>query len=329
VAIMKRLLALFALFAFTPGLVLAAEDEALLMSVDERVEAPTDHRDDEAAPPTSILPMPMLEPAVAEEFWGLFDEWIPGLPSPRRSWPARLLILALFALFTFGLGRLRARLPRAGLLPRVSGLVHFFARVGLFVALVVVASHLVPAEMMPVVFMVMLAMAAAVGWSLRDFLPDVIAGVVLLFEARMKPGVWVAGEGFSGFVERVGVRATWLRDVYGHREAVPNHRVLKSTLVLESTDDAMQEVRLCLQRKTPAATTRTAIYDATLSSPWVLSRPAPVVLRDPRDENTWLVRAKLLHQKYAGRFEGELLERTEEMLDAWSGPRETEDEPAG
>jgi hypothetical protein len=324
---MSRVLLLVTLLVLAPRLVLAAEDETLLMSVEEREppsrERPRDVRD--AAPTFS---MPRIDPAVEEELWGVFDS-LPGLPSPRRSWPARIAVLALLALLAFGLGRLRTRLPRTGLLPRASSLAHLLARVSLFLGIVVVASHLVPAEMMPVVFMVMLAMAAAVGWSLRDFLPDVIAGVVLLFESRMRPGVWVSGDGFSGFVERVGIRATWLRDVYGHREAVPNHRVVSSTLVLESAADAMQEVRLRIDRPASAAETRTAIYDATLASPWILSHPAPVVLRDPRDENTWLVRAKLLHQKYAGRFEGELLERTEEMLDVRSERPETEDEPAG
>jgi hypothetical protein len=324
----SKLFMLAALVTFSPAHVLAAEDEDLLMSVDERLNDPS-REPDEAPGAAPVFTIPRIEPELEDALWGFFDDWLPGLPSPRRSWPARFVVLALLALFSYGLGRLRSRLPRVGVLPRVSSLVHFLARVALFVGIVVVASHLVPAEMMPVVFMVMIAMAAAIGWSLRDFLPDVMAGVVLIFESRMKPGVFITGEGFSGFVERVGIRATWLRDVYGHREAVPNHRVLSSTLVLESAGDSMQEVRLRIEPRAAAAVTRTAIYDATLASPWILSHPAPLVLRDPRDENTWLVRAKLLHQKYAGRFEGELLERTEEMLEAQRDHRETQDEPAG
>lgn len=310
---------------FTPAFAFAAEDEELRMSVDDRVEAPRAEVEVDDRP---LLRVPRLEPAHEEAFWGIFDDWIPWLPSPRRSWPARIAILALLGLLTFGIGKLRTRLPRSGVLPRASGFAHLLARASLFVALLIVASHLIPEEMMPAAMMVLIAMAAAIGWSLRDFFPDIFAGLVLLFEARIRAGVWISGEGFSGFVDRVGVRATWLRDVYGHREAVPNRRVLSSTLVIESAEQAMQEVRVKIVREAHASDVRAALYDAALASPWVLSQPSPVVLRDPRDERAWIVRAKLLHQKYAGRFEGELLERTEEMLAARTAAHETDDEPA-
>lgn len=322
---MTRIVVLLSLLlASSPGLALALEDEERLMSIDERELSPAP-AEPEARPP--LIPMPRLEPAIEEAFWGLFDDLVPGLPSPRRSWPARFAILALLAAIAYALGRARALLPRAGALPRVSGLAHLLARVALFVGALVVASHLVPAEMMPVVFMVLVAMAAAIGWSMRDFFPDVVAGMVLLFEARMKPGVWVSGEGFAGYVERVGVRATWLRDVHGHRESIPNRRVITSKLLLEG--GAMQEVRLRIEADASAGEIRAAIRDASLASPWTLAHPPPVVLRDPAGEHAWLVRARLMHQKYAGRFEGELLERTEEMLEARREPRRAEDEPAG
>ena len=58
----------------------------------------------------------------------------------------------------------------------------------------------------------LMAGGAALGWSARDVLPDIIAGLVITFERRIRKGMWVRGEGFSGSVEQLGLRASWLRD---------------------------------------------------------------------------------------------------------------------
>ncbi|MGB5349322.1 MAG: hypothetical protein WBN10_06950, partial [Polyangiales bacterium] len=57
-----------------------------------------------------------------------------------------------------------------------------------------------------------------------------------------------------------------------------------------------------------------ALTDAILSSPWVLAGATPVVLRDPADPNLWRVRTKLLEPRFSVHFEGELLERVEDLL---------------
>ena len=56
------------------------------------------------------------------------------------------------------------------------------------------------------------------------------------------------------------------------------------------------------------------LTDAILSSPWVLAGANPVVLRDPADPVVWRVRTKLLEPRFSVHFEGELLERVEDLL---------------
>src|SRR5690606_31789110 len=119
---------------FTPAVAFAAEDEELRMSVDDRVEAPRAEVEVDDRP---LLRVPRLEPAPEEAFWGIFDDWIPRLPSPRRSWPARTALLALLGPLTSGTGKLRTRLPRSGALPRASGFAPLPARASLFVALLI------------------------------------------------------------------------------------------------------------------------------------------------------------------------------------------------
>jgi hypothetical protein len=46
----------------------------------------------------------------------------------------------------------------------------------------------------------------------------------------------------------------------------------------------------------------------------VLAGANPIVLRDPADPVVWRVRTKLLEPRFSVHFEGELLERVEDLL---------------
>jgi small-conductance mechanosensitive channel len=160
----------------------------------------------------------------------------------------------------------------------------------------------------------LLILAVVVGWSIRDLFADLVAGVILAAERRVKKGVWVSGEGFQGTVEGRSLRATWLRDGQGHRLTVPNRAMVGAPMVYDSGADAEHEVVVRLEGYEDAGKVRLALTDAILSSPWVLAGATPVVLRDPADPVVWRVRTKLLEPRFSVHFEGELLERVEDLL---------------
>lgn len=153
-----------------------------------------------------------------------------------------------------------------------------------------------------------------VGWSIRDLFADVVAGAILAAERRVKKGVWVSGDGFQGTVEGRTLRATWLRDGQGHRLTVPNRAMVGAPMVYDAGADAEHEVVVRLEGYQDAGEVRMALTDAILSSPWVLAGANPVVLRDPADPVVWRVRTKLLEPRFSVHFEGELLERVEDLL---------------
>jgi len=153
-----------------------------------------------------------------------------------------------------------------------------------------------------------------VGWSVRDLFADVVAGAVLAAERRVKKGMWVSGDGFQGTVEGRSLRATWLRDGQGHRLTVPNRAMVGAPMVYDAGADAEHEVVVRLEGYEDAGKVRMALTDAILSSPWVLAGATPVVLRDPADPVVWRVRTKLLEPRFSVHFEGELLERVEDLL---------------
>lgn len=267
-------------------------------------------------PEPSLIPIPMpTGPDDGPGLWEVAREVIPVLPASRTGNLLGLLgamvIAALGASLT---RRLRDVLPRRGLFPRLLQVLHTVLRLlvlGLVIALVV---RVLPSWIGPALPWVLLAAAVAVGWSARDLIPDVVARVVVLFERRIRRGEWISGEDFSGAVVGVGLRATTVVDARGHRILVPNRRLLSAPIVSTSAVGAEHEVTLRLEHTAAAARVRQALHDAVLQSPWVPPGAAPIVLRDTDQPDVWHVRTRLLEARHAPRFEGELLERAEEIL---------------
>jgi small-conductance mechanosensitive channel len=205
------------------------------------------------------------------------------------------------------------------------GALVFVLRIAAFALLVAIVFEAVPTEKTWILW-ALAVLALVAGWSVRDLFADLVAGVVLAAERRVKKGMWVSGDGFQGTVEGRSLRATWLRDGQGHRITVPNRAMVGGPMVYDVGADAEHEVVVRLEGYRDASKVRMALTDAILSSPWVLAGATPVVLRDPADPIVWRVRTKLLEPRFSVHFEGELLERVEDLLhyEPMSEERETE-----
>ena len=193
------------------------------------------------------------------------------------------------------------------------GALVFVLRIAAFSLLVAIVYEAVPSDKTWILW-ALAVFALVVGWSVRDLFADLVAGVVLAAERRVKKGMWVSGDGFQGTVEGRSLRATWLRDGQGHRITVPNRAMVGAPMVYDAGADAEHEVMVRLEGYRDAGKVRLALTDAILSSPWVLAGASPVVLRDPADPIVWRVRTKLLEPRFSVHFEGELLERVEDLL---------------
>jgi small-conductance mechanosensitive channel len=220
-------------------------------------------------------------------------------------------------------GWITANIP----LRRVLGAMVFILRLvgaGLLLGIVL---QLVPASQDWILWTLVI-LALVIGWSVRDLFADLVAGGVLAAERRVKKGMWVSGDGFQGTVEGRSLRATWLRDGQGHRLTVPNRAMVGAPMVYDTGADAEHEVIVRLEGYEDAGKVRLALTDAILSSPWVLAGATPVVLRDPADPVVWRVRTKLLEPRFSVHFEGELLERVEDLLRHEPEPEERETVPS-
>ena len=250
-------------------------------------------------------------------------------PAPQELPPAPKPLLALFlsllavGVTLFLVERVRAWVTGNVALRRFAGALVLVLRLVGFGLVLAIALRLLP-EGQDWILWGLVILAIVVGWSVRDLFADVVAGAILAFERRVKKGMWVSGDGFQGTVEGRSLRATWLRDGQGHRLTVPNRAMVGAPMVYDAGAEAEHEVVVRLEGYHDASRIRLALNDAILSSPWVLAGATPIVLRDPADPVVWRVRSKLLEPRFSVHFEGELLERVEDLLrhDPLPGPTE-------
>lgn len=228
-----------------------------------------------------------------------------------------LLVVLLAAFAALGLRRVRDRLEPSGLIPTILALVHLALRLLAVSFALALLIRVLPPRASLVMLLTFGGIAVAIGWSARDVLPDLVAGFLMVFERRVRRGMWVVGEGFSGQVQRVGVRSTLLLDVMGRQVEVPNRHLVRGPLTSDASGEQEHEVLVRFETDAAAEQIRAALRDAVFASPWVLPGSEAVVLRDPDEPWLWRVRGQLLDPTFVARFEGDLLERAEETLAAF------------
>ena len=247
-------------------------------------------------------------------------------PEHRISGFGLVLLVLLTLLALYVLDRVRRPLPDRGFVPRVLGLAHLALRLAAVVMVVMLASRLLPIWLRPALLLSIAAVAIAIGFgAVWSILPDIVGGIVLLTEGRLRPGLWIVGDGFCGTVEQVGPRLTLLRAPDGSLASVPNRHLVKAPI--HATDRRWHEIEVELTAPPgfDAAHIRRAIEDAVLCSPYIPPNPALSLMRDPSTPERWRLRARLLDASYRPHFEGQLLERIEEAL-ATEAPRPVDDE---
>lgn len=222
---------------------------------------------------------------------------------------------ALFGAFAAVLRRLGTRFKPSGIVPAGLRVVELIARTMVAIFGLGVVAALLPAFIAPVVPVVLLAGAVAVGWSARDIVTDLVAGLFVGVEGQLRAGSWIQGERYAGTVETIGLRVTWLRDVHGRRIVVPNRVLLAQPLVAD--DSPWPRIQFTVTLHDGDATRiRAALDEAIVLSPWVAPEPDMEVHPDAKHPGHWQVAVRLLDGKYADRFQGNLRERVDEILAA-------------
>lgn len=289
----------------------------------QRADERLDQRESRPAAGAGVVPVRVVDDApirVVEDVPVRFVGCEPGgpgfdLPERKVSTGALVALFAFALLCVWVLSRVRKSLPERGLVPRVFGVAYLTARLTAVVVVLMLATRLLPGWLRPAILLAIGAGALVIGaGSIWLILPDLIGGLLLITEDRLRPGMWVVGDGFEGTVERVGPRLTTFRAPDGAKLTIPNRRLVKSPILASDRRWHEVEVDLHVPGGHDATSVRRALEDAVLCSPFVPPDPALEVTRDAADPNRWRVRARILDASYSDRFEGQLLERVEEGL---------------
>ena len=214
---------------------------------------------------------------------------------------------------------------REGRLPQPLSILAGSLRALAILVVMAVLLSLSPAWLAPALFIAFAAAAAAVGWSLRDVLPDISAWLWLLIERRVVRGAPISGPSAEGVVERLGIRSSWIRTSDGRRKMVPNRQLIAESLVIETGRWPRVDVRI--RRHCDAATLRVAARQAVLTSPLVPIEPDVRLAALPEAEDQWIVSCRIVSLTQRSRFEGELQERLDAFLNAHADGRAPKDSP--
>jgi small-conductance mechanosensitive channel len=246
-----------------------------------------------------------------------------GLTQPLLPWLPHRGALDAFALFMLSLAawgggmlarRARESLAPRGLLPSLAIAAESIARILVVVFGLGVFAAIVPESLAPALPWLVLAGAVAIGWSLRDVLPDVTAGIVVMIERRVRPGQYIQGEGFAGAVATVGLRVTQIVDSSGRTIVVPNRYLLGKPLMTDRGRWPSVEVLVRVDPNLDSVAVRRAVKEAVLVSPFSAPTGGPDLIREEPEPGRWRVRTRLLDGVWAEQFEGALRETLADIL---------------
>ncbi len=224
--------------------------------------------------------------------------------------PEARLTLALWALVVLAAAWLLARRAQ-----RVEGWATWVApvvaalRFAGLVLLAMLVLSIIPTWLAPSFFVAVAAAAAAIGWSVREIVPDVFASLWLVVERRVRPGVLVASGDVAGKVERVGLRSTRLRTVDGRRLVVPNREFLQRTWADASGGRPRCRAELKVPAGASADGVRSALTQAVLTSARTPLDPELRIARTFDDPDRWEVQCRVVELEDVELLRTELPER--------------------
>ena len=126
------------------------------------------------------------------------------------------------------------------------------------------------------------ALAIGVGFGAQNVIKNLISGVIILFERKVRVGDTVTIGGVSGTVTAVDLRATTVRGFDGVETLVPNSNLLENQVSNWSSGSPLVRRSLSVGVAYGSDTQRTAglVLDCARRHAAVLAEPAPEVLFD-------------------------------------------------
>jgi small conductance mechanosensitive channel len=119
----------------------------------------------------------------------------------------------------------------------------------------------------------------AIGFAFKDILQNLLAGILLLIRQPFRVGDEIAVGMFTGTVEAIETRATFIRTYDGKRIIIPNGAIYTDTVTVITAYDLLRsEYDVGIGYGDDVSEARTIALRAIQSVDGVLAEPAPDVL---------------------------------------------------
>jgi potassium efflux system protein len=203
------------------------------------------------------------------------------------------LLLFLFGYWLFALlsRRLqRVMVSRFGVNEQMASVIRRWAMISLAVALIIFILNLARIPLTVFAFMGG-ALAIGIGFGTQTIIKNVISGIIILFERKIRVGDIIALGGMTGHVIAVDLRASTVRGFDGVEALVPNSSFLENQVVnwTYSNPRIRREIRLGIAYGSPIRAAAEIIARCAEDHAQVLKDPPPEVFFEDFGDNALLL----------------------------------------
>jgi small-conductance mechanosensitive channel len=135
------------------------------------------------------------------------------------------------------------------------------------------------------------ALAIGIGFGTQTIIKNLISGIIILFERKIRVGDIIALGGTTGYVTAVDLRASTVRSFDGVEALVPNSSFLESQVVnwTYSNKRIRREIRIGIAYGSPVRKATEVIISCAEEHGQILKDPAPEVFLDDFADNALLL----------------------------------------
>lgn len=124
------------------------------------------------------------------------------------------------------------------------------------------------------------AFGVGLGFGLQNIINNFVSGLIVLFERPIRVGDVIQLDDTEGVVERIGIRASFLRTIHGSEVIVPNAKLISERVVNWTYSNRQRaiEIPLTLPLSVEAKRVAALLKSAAENHPLVAKDPAPLVV---------------------------------------------------
>lgn len=201
-----------------------------------------------------------------------------------------LFILGYWLFSTLSKRLQRVMVGRFGVDEQIAGVIRRWSMISLAVILIIFVLNLARIPLTVFAFLGG-ALAIGVGFGTQTIIKNVISGIIILFERKIRVGDIIALNGMTGHVTQVDLRASTVRAFDGVEALVPNSNFLESQVVnwTYSNPKVRREISVGVAYGSPLREASEIIIGCAADHGLVLDDPEPEVFFEEFGDNALLL----------------------------------------